>query len=164
VLDSEGWVAYFQIPFSSLGLSAAPPEGTVWGLGITLHDRDNLEGSIFKETHWPESMSPNNPSTWGQLLFGWTGYVHPPSIPKGTLTIRQGLNGFSVVDGEVGGHTTCGNDGYDKWNVWGNTNYAGITQINIQNQWDIADWPCFSKFYITFPITAIPCHTIISAN
>ena len=79
--------------------------------------------------------------------------------------IRQGLNGSSVVDGEVGGHTTCGNDGYNKWTDWGYTNYAGGTQINIQNQWDVSDWPCFSKFYITFPITAVPPgYTIISAS
>lgn len=164
-LDSEGWVAYYKIPFSSLGLSAAPAQGTIWGLSVTVHDRDNLDGSIFQETHWPDTMDPNVPSTWGQLSFGWTGYVHPPSIPVETVLIRQGLNGASVVDGEVGGHTTCGNEGYNKWTEWGNTNYAGGTQINIQNQWDVADWPCFSKFYITFPITSIPPgYTIISAT
>jgi hypothetical protein len=163
--DSEGWVAYYQIPFSSLDLSAAPSWGTIWGLGITLHDRDTLDGSIFHETYWPETMAPNVPSTWGQLSFGWANYISPRAIPIDTVTIRQGLNGTSVVDGEVGGHTTCGNDGYNKWTDWGNTNYAGITQINIQNQWDIADWPCFSKFYITFPITSIPPgYTIIKAT
>jgi hypothetical protein len=35
----------------------------------------------------------------------------------------------------------------------------------VQNQWDISDWPCFSKFFITFPIDAIPIDkTIISAR
>ena len=69
--DSEGWVAYYKIPFSSLGLTAAPSQGTVWGLGITLHDRDNLDDSIFQETNWPETIAPNVPSTWGQLSFGF---------------------------------------------------------------------------------------------
>jgi len=164
-LDSEGWVAYYDIPFSSLGLSAAPSQGTVWGLGTTLHDRDNLDGSIFQETQWPETMAPNIPSSWGQLSFGSENYIRPRALPVDTVTIRQGLNGSSVVDGEVGGHTTCGNDGYNKWTDWGNTNYAGIIQINIQNQWDVADWPCFSKFYITFPISSVPPgYTIISAT
>ena len=163
--DSEGWVAYFNIPFSSLGISDLPKQGTQWGLGVVVHDRDDAEGLIRQDTSWPETTNPDIPSTWGQLSFGWTSYVHPPSIPIGTATIRQGLNGSSVIDGEVGGHTTCGNDGYNKWTDWGNTNYAGGTQINIQNQWDVADWPCFSKFYITFPITEVPPgSTIISAT
>lgn len=83
----------------------------------------------------------------------------------GTVTIRQGLNGASVVDGAVGGHTTCGNDGLNKWTAWGQANYAGYNQFNIQNQWDVSDWPCFSKFYITFPVDAIPPgQTILSAT
>jgi hypothetical protein len=159
-LDSEGWVAYFQIPFSSLGLPQAPPKGTVWGLGVKLHDRDNLDGSIFQET-----MAPNTPSTWGQLSFGQASFTQPIALPIDTVTIRQGLNGATVLDGEVGGHTTCGNNGENKWTDWGNTNYAGVTQFNIQNQWDIADWPCFSKLYITFPITSVPPgYTILSAT
>jgi hypothetical protein len=163
--DAEGWVAYFNIPFSSLGISDLPKQGTQWGLGVVVHDRDDAEGLIRQDTSWPETTNPDIPSTWGQLSFGWTDYVHPPSIPVGTATIRQGLNGSSVIDGEVGGQTTCGNDGYNKWTDWGNANYAGGTQINIQNQWDVADWPCFSKFYITFPITEVPPgSTIISAT
>jgi len=163
--DSEGWVAYFYIPFTSLGMSGPPPQGTQWGLGVVVHDRDDAAGSIRQDTPWPETMNPNIPSTWGQLSFGWPGFSPQAAVPVGTVTIRQGLNGASVVDGEVGGHTTCGNDGYNKWIAWGNTNYAGGNQINIQNQWDVADWPCFSKFYVTFPVTAIPPgSTIISAT
>jgi hypothetical protein len=60
---------------------------------------------------------------------------------------------------------TCGNDGTDKWTDWGNANYAGDYQINIQNQWDISDWPCFSKFYISFPLDSIPPgQTVLSAS
>jgi hypothetical protein len=163
--DNEGWVAYFEIPFTSLGLSAAPVQGTVWGMGVTLHDRDTFDGSRFQETYWPASFSPDIPSTWGQLAFGQATFTPPRALPVDTVTIRQGLDDASVVDGEVGGHTTCGNDGYAKWTDWGDLNYAGALQINIQNQWDIADWPCFSKFYITFPISAVPSgYTIISAT
>lgn len=164
-LDSEGWVAYFEIPFSSLGIPSAPSQGTIWGLGVTLHDRDTLNGSIFHETHWPETLTPDIPSTWGQLSFGPANYTRPRAISIGAITIRQGLDGYTVVDGEVGGHTTCGDGGYNKWTDWGNRNYAGVNQINIQNQWDISDWPCFSKYYITFPITAIPAgYVFISAT
>jgi len=163
--DSDGWVAYFQIPFASLGLSAPPPRDTIWGLGVVMHDRDDAAGLIRQDTPWPETMDPNVPSTWGQLSFGSARYYPPIAVPSGMVTIRQGLNGATVVDADVGGHTTCGNMGADKWTIWGEANYVGYTQINIQNQWDISDWPCFSKFYITFPIDTIPtAKTIISAT
>jgi hypothetical protein len=163
--ESEGWVAYFSIPFSKLGETSAPSQGTTWGLGVVVHDRDDAAGSIQQDTAWPESMNTNIPSTWGQLSFGWPAY-NPPSIAKAnTLLVRQGLNGENVVDGAVGGYTTCGDGENDKWTDWGNRNYAGYTQFNIQNQWDISDWPCFSKYFITFPIGSIPINrSILSAN
>jgi hypothetical protein len=98
------------------------------------------------------------------MVFGIPAYHPPAAMPQGTATIRQGLNGASVIDGHVGGHTTCG-DGLDHWTEWGEANYAGYDQINIQNQWDIADYPCFSKYYVTFPLDALPPDkTIISAR
>jgi hypothetical protein len=39
---------------------------------------------------------------------------------------------------------------------WGNARQAGHTQANVQNQADIADWPCFSKYYVTFPLNGLP--------
>jgi pimeloyl-ACP methyl ester carboxylesterase len=33
---------------------------------------------------------------------------------------------------------------------------AGYEQFNIQNQWDVADFPCFSKYYVTFPLASVP--------
>jgi len=27
--------------------------------------------------------------------------------------------------------------------------------VNVQNQSDISDWPCFSKYYVTFPLDAV---------
>jgi hypothetical protein len=163
--DNEGWVAYFQIPFTSLGLSNPPAQGTIWGLGVVMHDRDDAMGTIKGDKRWPETMNPNIPSTWGQLRFGLPGYHFTLAIPESTITIRQGLNGVTVVDAAVGGHTTCGNNGDNKWAIWGNANYAGYSQFNIQNQWDIADWPCFSKYYITFPLDTLPPgKTIISGT
>jgi hypothetical protein len=47
----------------------------------------------------------------------------------------------NVVDGEVGGHTNCG-QGLDRFYEWGDANYAHIDRINIQNQCDVADFPC----------------------
>jgi hypothetical protein len=98
------------------------------------------------------------------MHFGVPEYAQPPALPKSVVTIRDGLNGSSVEDAHVGGHTTCGAD-VDHWSEWGDANYAGYEQINIQNQWDIADYPCFSKYYVTFPLDSLPAgQSIISAN
>ena len=162
--DDKGWTITFTIPFSSLGLSSAPQKGTVWGLAMAVHDRDDASAPVLPDTVWPEQMDANNPSTWGNLVYGIPGYNRPLALPSGITTIRNGLNGSDVVDGQVGGNTTCG-EGLDHWTEWGETNYAGYEQINIQNQWDISDYPCFSKFFITFPLNTLPAgKVIISAS
>jgi hypothetical protein len=88
----------------------------------------------------------------------------PPSIPaENSVTIREGLNGAHVADGEVGGGTTCGG-GLDYWNQWGiqsQPGSTGNTDFNIQNQSDIADWPCYAKYYITFPLDQVPAGKVI---
>ena len=90
------------------------------------------------------------------MVFGLpSAYVAPPATQRATITIKQGLNGATVPDADVGAWTTCG-AGLDLWTQWGEKNYAGQTQVNIQNQEDVSDWPCFSKYYVTFPLTALP--------
>lgn len=164
--DDRGWHVKFKIPFSSLGLSGAPAEGTVWGLGVVLHDRDEATNDAVPDTVWPETFQAQQPATWGQLHFGESSYDPPHAAPSGTTTIRQGLNGAQVPDGHVGGQTTCGDDFHPNYFAsWGDANYAGDTQINVQNQWDVADWPCFSKYYVTFPLDGLPAEKeIISAT
>lgn len=159
--DDNGWDATFHIPFASLGLPGPPPLGTTWGMGIVLHDRDDAAGTPIPSQIWPEWLDVNRPSTWAQLSFGLPApYVAAPATRRSTATIRNGLNGVVVPDGEVGGGFLCGT-GLDVWTTWGNKNYAGQQQINIQNQIDIADWPCFSKYYISFPLDSLPSGKII---
>jgi hypothetical protein len=60
------------------------------------------------------------------------------------------------------------------WTDWGERVYYAFLEnntsveygdFNIQNQSDIADWPCFSKYYVTFPLDAVPSgKTIVSAK
>lgn len=156
--EARGWRSGFSIPFSSLGLSSPPLKGTIWGLGIALHDRDDEAGSPIPDQIWPETMDGLRPATWGQLVFGVPTYQRPLAKLGEVVTIRQGLNGASVVDGHVGGHTVCGQAFWPDqfFTGWGEANYAGYEQINIQNQHDVADWPCFSKYYVTFPLDTIP--------
>jgi hypothetical protein len=149
--DDRGWAMTFRISFASLGRSSPPPEGTIWGLAVTVHDRDDAAGTPIPVTVWPESMNPNAPATWGRLRFGMPAYMLPPARPGGTVTIRHGLNGAVVKDAGIGGYTICG-DGLDYWTQWGETPDPGRPDFNIQNQVDIADWPCFSKYYVIFPL------------
>lgn len=159
-VDAKGWQIDFTIPFSSFGLNSLPSAGTIWGLGAILHDRDDAAGSILQHTIWPEAFNPASPNTWAQLSYGKTTYIPPAVAPSGEVTIRHGNNGVVVQDAAVGGHTTCG-DGLDHWTEWGEANYGGYSQFNVQNQWDISDWPCFSKFFITFPLDTVPPGKII---
>ena len=164
--DDRGWTTTIDIPFSSLGLSGPPPTGTTWAFAVAVHDRDNNSGTNISTQTWPESINSQQPTTWGTLHFGKASYQTSDAFPGGTTTIRQGLNGINVEDAHVGGSTTCGAAfDPDFFNRWGDANYANDTQINIQNQWDIADWPCFSKYYVKFPLASLPSNkSILSAT
>lgn len=151
----SGWRLSYWIPFSSFGLESAPPQGTLWGLAVVLHDRDDAAGTSIPDQVWPPALETDQPGTWGELVFGLPSYSPPGDQPDGSVTIRHGLNGSVVVDGGVGGGTNCG-DGLDYFGEWGDTNYAAIDRVNVQNQYDVADWPCFSKIYVTFPLDKIP--------
>lgn len=153
-IENKGWSIVFNIPYTSLGISSKPPEGTIYKLEVITHDRDSLAGPSV-DTSWS-----------GNLRFGVPVYNAPAIASDGVKIIYDKLNGAHVIDGEVGGHTICGDDMIsDFWNLWGNRNYAGNEQVNVQNQWDVADWPCFSKFYITFPLDSLPQgQQIISAT
>jgi hypothetical protein len=143
-----------------MGVQTKPSVGTTWGFGVIVHDRDDSAGSNIIHTKWPENLDPNIPSSWGQISFGKATY-NPLAVAKeGEIMIRHRHNGAYVVDGAVGGHTVCG-DHVDHWSEWGDANYAGNSQFNIQNQWDVADWPCFSKFYVNFPLDSLSSNKVI---
>ncbi len=137
-VDDRGWVVTYRIPFAGLGLGGAPPQGTIWGLGVILHDRDDASGTFIPDQVWPETMNPASPATWGQLAFGLPTYTAPLATPGSMVTIRHGLNGAVVPDVSAGGDTVCG-DGLDYWTEWGEANYAGAGHANVQNQADVAE-------------------------
>jgi hypothetical protein len=158
--DDKGWAMTFRIPFASLGLNGPPPDGTRWGIGVAMHDRDSQDGPPQPVKYWPESYNQEQPATWGTLHFGLPVYQPVPSSNPQTVTIRHGLDGAQVPDGAVGGGTLCG-DGLEYWSQWGLANYNAQPDFNIQNQADISDWPCFSKYYVTFPLSSIPTGKVI---
>jgi hypothetical protein len=158
-LNDHGWTIAFKIPFSSLGMSGPPKDGTFWRLGVVVHDRNSKTGSMDKQV-WPAKMHVDRPITWGRVRFGLPGYDVPPASNIKQTTIRHRLNGAVVPDVSAGGGMTCG-AGLEPWTAWGNKNYSGEEQFNIQNQKDVSDWPCFSKYFVTFPITSIPPGKVI---
>jgi hypothetical protein len=163
--DDHGYYMAYYIPFTSFGLSGPPAPGTIWGLGLAVHDRDSATGAMNADKVWPPGLSTTQSSTWGQLRYGLPGYALPgPVVQQGTTVVRQGLNG-PVPDAVVGGNTLCGGSPNDDWNRWGNLNYAHDTVLNVQNVGQVSEWPCFSKAFMTFPLTALPAgKQIISAT
>ncbi|MCX8063535.1 MAG: hypothetical protein N3D16_13220, partial [Anaerolineales bacterium] len=59
----------------------------------------------------------------------------------------------------------CNADG-NFWDRWGNWSQpVDKADISVQNQADIADWPCFAKYYLTFPLSSLPAgRTVVSAK
>ncbi len=154
--DDRGWAMTFRVPFASLGLSERPSLGTTWRMAVVLHDRDDLAGSPIVDQVWPPGANLSAPLSWGTLGFGVPGYTPPTTTSREIIVIRQGLGGAVVPDAAVGGGTVCG-DGLDFWREWGeSTRDAGKGDFNVQNQSDVADWPCFSKYFVTFPLNTLP--------
>lgn len=166
--DNMGWLMKFKIPYSSLGLSGKPADGTAWGMAITMHDRDDANGPLPAKS-WPPAMVDSQPATWAELGFGLPIYSPPSAQNIRNITIRQGYNAVSVPDASVGGSTICGDitkpDFYSQWGILPESAYADYTvnntQVNIQNQANVADWPCFAKYYVTFPLDAVPAGKVI---
>lgn len=164
--DDRGWTMTFIIPFTSLGFSpdSPPPPASLWRLGLQVIDRDAASGPLIRAHSWPEGFSADRPASWGTARFGLPAYTPAPSTPGGVVQIRQGLNGAVVQDASVGGYAVCG-EGTDFFSEWGdkterfyNPNGA---DYNVQNQADVADWPCFSKVYLRFPLGALPPGKVI---
>jgi hypothetical protein len=153
--DDRAWAVTYRIPFQSLGFAGTPPEGTEWRLGLELHDKDDFAGTPIPDKVWPGSMLPDYPISWSLARFGLPGYTPPQATNPQTYTLRNELNGITVTDGMVGGDSICG-DGLDFWNEWGDHSYPGSRHLNVQNQGNTDDWPCFSKIYLTFPLDSIP--------
>lgn len=163
--EDRGWLMRFSIPYTSLGLTSMPREGALWQLGMIVYDRDDSSGRAINPQTWPENMQSDSPNTWGELYFGIPRLPDPSSPTTGTVMIRQGLNNAVVVDAAVGGtvDNLCPGDAYFIWNEWGNLNFSGAESLNIQNQANVADWPCFAKYFVTFPIDQIPPGKVIQS-
>lgn len=161
--SDRGWAMGFTIPFSSLGLPSAPSDRTSWRMAVIVHDRDTRAGPPIGDQAWPPQMPLESPECWGVLNFGLPSH-QTSATPTGSLIIRRPTERSPLVpDADVGSAITnqCPGDEHHIWNEWGHRNYGRAPDFNIQNQSDVSDWPCFAKYYVTFPLNGIPPGKVI---
>jgi hypothetical protein len=146
--DCRGWSVYGFFPWADFG--GKPQPGAVWPLKVTFDDTDS--GPATRET-WPPVGS-------GTLRWGLPLNAGQNAAKANYLTIA--LSGDSML----GGGTDCGkDDASDYFSSWGKRNWGSSPHVNIQMQWDIADWPCYSKYYAQWPLSDLPPNTtVISAT
>jgi hypothetical protein len=162
-VDDRGWGMIFRIPFSSLGLNSRPADGTEWRLGLQTHDRD-AAAAASAAAAWPENLGADQPNSWGVLRFGLPAVSAAAAVNVQTVAIRRGLNAAQTPDADVGGGSNCGMESEPEFfPSWGALNHAGHGDFNIQNQADIADWPCYARYYVQFPLDAIPAGKVIQS-
>lgn len=158
-----GWVAYYTIPWTALGLSGPPDDGTVWGLGVALHDRDNQPpaGYVAPE-YWPETFNIDSPATWGALHFGYNDYQPAAAIPRGTTVIRAtSTTDNTVEDSWMGGGGWCygGHEGHSE------ENHGDSATLFVGTETAPTHFPCFNKSYLRFSLDKVPPgKAIISAT
>lgn len=159
--DDRAWKVEYSIPLKSLGLSGPPAKGSQWRLAVQIHDRDSKQGSpVIPDQLFPPGMKTDQPGSWKLISFGLPSYQAPSAKTTQTVSLRNGFNGITVLDGPVGGNTVCGS-GLNLWTQWGSHAYPGIRDLNAQNQGNTDDWPCFSRVYLTFPLDSLPHNKVI---
>jgi hypothetical protein len=151
-----GWMAILTIPWETLGLSGQPADGTQWGLGVQVYDRDQSSGSPLDPEVWPEAFSAGNPATWGELAFNPPAYEPPVAVVEGTATMRQGLNGI-VEDAWLGGGGNCigGHNGGSE------INHGDSGDLFTGSETAMTHFPCFNKSYLRFSLDDVPPGKVI---
>jgi hypothetical protein len=136
--DDRGWLMSFRVPFTTLSLPSTPIQGSVFRMALSLHDRDELDQAVLPDQNWPRNVALDLPATWGRISFGIPTYNAPTVVDPQKVSLRHGVAGVVAPDAAVGGHSTCGTQ-YDPnfFDGWGEANYAGFAQFNIQNQWAV---------------------------
>ncbi len=161
--DDRGWAQTFRIPLAALGL-AAQPEGSLLRMGLLVHDRDQRTGPMNAAQVWPSGVQEDDPATWGTLQFGTPHWLPPTVQSSGEVIVRRPTQSDpSVPDAGVGGTTgnLCGDNTGSFWDVWPNANSGHAPDANVQNQIDTADWPCYARYYVTFPLESVPAGKVV---
>ena len=173
--DSIGTVATARLPWASMGRSS-PPHHETWRFAIVVHDRDaTIETFDMPPQSWPvANLDTAVPTNWGALSFSgasfrqfdeafadtghpaeayWQEYVPDEYIEgtEGTLripvaeTVAVGGVGFDLCGERYGSRK------HSFYTVWPYQTHPDDAPY-IQNQGNIADWPCFSRSYLRVPL------------
>jgi hypothetical protein len=156
--DDAGWNMTYELPFTSLGTSTAPAQGNAWKLAVAVQNQDNASANPLTVTWWPQAAQGTTPASWGQLVYGLPTYQPSRSANPTTYTIRNGVNHQVVTDAMVGGGLGCYgmNQGSFRWTNWATKNWGQSHRVDVENQSDVSDWECFTKYYITIPLSSLP--------
>mgnify|MGYP000909758466 CR=1 FL=1 len=129
--ECRGWSGDASIPWSYFG--GKPVNGDTWEVSASYLGQ-NFNGIL----------------RWG--LPNYNGVIPPaPLIQNVNVT----------EDATLGGTSDCGYlDWPNHFETWGWRNYETYIGFhsryeefsNVQNQWDVADWPCYSKYIMRVPI------------
>ena len=131
-----GWTAYRFAPWGQFGKT--PQRGDVWPLRV------QVDGA-----------------TWaGAVRWGLPDYAG--RTVAGVQVVTTTLSANAVT----GGNNDCGNIYQSTFTpAWGTLSWPGAAQINIQNQWDVADWPCYARWYAQWQLPALPAGAqVVSAT
>jgi len=143
--DLRGWSASSGvIPWATFG--GMPTVGDAWPLTIQRTDADT--GRATTQADWQGSVK------WGA----------PNYATQRTATyIDVPLTGDSML----GGGTDCG-DRYDfpeYFPGWGMRNWGDSPYATVENQWDVADWPCSNKWVAKWDLPPLPAGaTVVGAE
>jgi hypothetical protein len=122
----------FFVPWSSLGLDAAPPSGATMRMAVIVHDVDDpRDGDVsgmapppsergsaqvgpLPDRSWPEGADPEDASTWGTIVLHQAPYV-PVEVAGTDVVTIFAEDVAEMRDVTVGGHSFI----EDRWTEGG---------------------------------------------
>ncbi|MCS6798363.1 MAG: DNRLRE domain-containing protein [Myxococcota bacterium] len=184
--ESRGWHVVFWIGWRALTGEAGVPMGL--RLGLLAFDRDDASGSRLGEVErFPLTAATETAEGWMPVVLadatiasreesgaspGHAAEAYrvagqlPPHRPETmrTVVIREGRMGAVVENASVGAseRLCSGDDAYnfgDGPASWGGE--TGRRYFHVQAQADYADWPCFARAYVRFPLDAVPDGAVV---
>lgn len=153
-----GWANTFTIPWSTLGLSGPPADGTVWGMGMILYDRDDQPPAGYIEPQtWPETLDPDSPAAWAELAFNPPPYQPTEAVARGSAVVRRGMGNSVVEDAWMGGGGTCSGGHMGGSEV----NHGDSSDLFVGTETAPTHFPCYNKSFLRFYLPDIPPDQVI---
>lgn len=133
--DLRGWAASSGVlPWATFG--SAPVAGDTWPLVIERVDADSGKATSVQVQ--------DSTVRWGLPDYAGRQTANFVDVP---------LTG----DAMLGGSTDCGAPDYpDYFPTWGLRNWGDSPYATVENQWDIADWPCYNALIAKWELPTLP--------